>query len=226
MRKLLILILLAGMLLAGCSGKSEALTTAPEGQQEPGIQTAVPEAAPEGKQVYTLIPGKSVASYEVGETFLNEGNRFAIAVGITSSVSGEVWLDPAHPDQARVGPVQVDISRLSSDSVRRDGFIQERFLESARFPIATFTPTAIEGLPESYQAGEEIQFQISGDLTVHEVTRPVTFSVIASLEDGVLTGSAESTILMSDFGVGPVEVAGILKTEDQVKLLLTFVASN
>ena len=65
---------------------------------------------------------------------------------------------------------------------------------------------------------------MTGDLTVKETTRPVTFDVTASLQGDTLTGRAETTILMSDFGVGPISILGVLTTEDQAKLILEFVA--
>jgi hypothetical protein len=39
-----------------------------------------------------------------------------------------------------------------------------------------------------------------------------------------LTGEAGTTILMSEFGIGPISIAGILNTEDEIKLSFTFVA--
>jgi hypothetical protein len=42
--------------------------------------------------------------------------------------------------------------------------------------------------------------------------------------DGVLVGEATTTILMSDFGVGPISVLGILNTEDEVKLTIELTA--
>jgi polyisoprenoid-binding protein YceI len=65
---------------------------------------------------------------------------------------------------------------------------------------------------------------VTGDLLVRETTRPVTFEVTASLNGDALTGTATTTILMSDFGVGPITILGVLGTEDQVKLAFEFVA--
>jgi hypothetical protein len=44
------------------------------------------------------------------------------------------------------------------------------------------------------------------------------------LEDGTLTGEATTTILMSDFGVGPISILGFIETEDEVILNFNFVA--
>jgi polyisoprenoid-binding protein YceI len=129
-----------------------------------------------------------------------------------------------NPTNSQVGEIQVDISQFQSDSPRRDNAIRDRFLESARFPIATFIPQDIQVLPESYQEGQPVNLKITGDLTVHEVTQPVTFDVTLQFEGDTLTGEATTTILMSDFQVGPISMAGILNTEDEVNLIFNFVA--
>lgn len=186
---------------------------------------AVQPAAPAGSAtVYHIVPGESQVSYEVGEVFFSQNNRYNLAIGVTTQVQGDVTLDSANPAASQIGPIQIDISQFTSDSGRRDNVIRDRWLESGAYPMATFTPTAIEGLPATYTEGQEITFKVTGDLTVKQVTKPVTFDVTAKLQGGVLTGTATTTILLSDFGVGPIEIGGMLKTEDQAKLTLAFVA--
>lgn len=185
--------------------------------------TAEAQAAPAGN-VYNIVSGESTAQYEVGETFINQDNRFAVAVGTTPAVAGQITFDPAAPQQAALGPITVDISKFQSDSSRRDGALRDRFIESAKYPLATFVTKEINGLPASYTPGQEVSFTISGDLTIRETTRPVTFQVKAKLDGGTLTGVATTTILMSDFGFGPISIAGILGTEDEVKFTLNLVA--
>lgn len=176
-----------------------------------------------GTVVYKIVPGESSATYEVGETFFND-NRFNLAVGRTPQVSGEVRVDAANPQNSSIGPLEIDISQFQSDSSRRDNIIRDRFLESGRFPLATFTPNGISGLPTSYSPGQELTFQVTGDLIVKETTKPVTFDVTVRLDGDTLSGTAVTTILLSDFGVGPIEIAGMLGTEDQAKLTLAFIA--
>jgi len=194
------------------------------------LPTATPQVAPTaptaggGIVVFKIVPGESQATYEVGETFFNQNNRFNVAVGVTSAVEGQIEANLADPPASRLGPITVDVSQLRSDSSRRDNYIRNNALESARYPIVTFTPTAVEGLPTTYAEGQDYTFRVSGNLTVREVTRPVTFEVTARLEGQTLSGTATTTIRMSDFGIGPIDLVGILRTEDEVKLTLKFVA--
>jgi len=196
-------------------------------QVEATVEQTAPPAqpvAPAGVVVYKIVPGESTVTYEVGETFFNQENRFAIAIGRTPQINGEVSVDSANPQNSQLGTLEIDVSQLKSDSSRRDGAIRSRFLESDRYPIATFTPTSIEGLPATYTPGQELSFKVTGDLKVKETTQPVTFDVTAKVEGDTLSGVASTTILMSQFGVGPITLAGILGTEDEVKLTFAFVA--
>ena len=161
--------------------------------------------------------------YEVGEVFLDD-NRFAVAIGVTNGINGKIYLDLSNPLASLVSPIEVDISQFTSDSQRRDNKIRSDFLESSTFPIATFAPKQIDGLPKTYSEGESLTFKITGDLTIKEVTKSVTFVVTAMVQDDTLSGEASTTVLMSDFGVGPISILGILETEDDVKLAFTFTA--
>jgi predicted lipoprotein with Yx(FWY)xxD motif/polyisoprenoid-binding protein YceI len=174
--------------------------------------------------LFRIVPQESKVTYEVGETFLNDNNRFNVAIGQTGQIEGEIKVDPENPQASTISPISVDISQFTSDSNRRDTAIRERFLESNKFPTATFVPTKIDGLPTTYNPGETITFTVTGDLTIREITQSVTFEVTMEGSEAGLTGEAKTSILMSDFGVGPISVAGILNTEDQVLITLNLVA--
>lgn len=187
-------------------------------------QPTAGQASASGPTVYNIIPGESQLQYEVGEVFINDNNRFAVAVGVTPQVTGEISINRSAPQNSTIGTITADISQFQSDSGRRDNAIRGRFLESERFPTVTFVPTQIEGLPEDYQDGQEVQLKISGDLTIRDVTRPVNFDATVRLDGDQLSGQATTIILMSDYQFGPISIAGILKTEDEAKVTLTFLA--
>lgn len=199
---------------------------APPAATEPPATEPTTESAPSasGSILYKIVPGESQLQYEVGEVFIDENNRFAVAIGVTPQVAGEINLDLAAPQNSSLGTFTADISQFQSDSGRRDNAIRGRYLESGRYPTVTFVPTSVEGLPETYQEGQDIPLKITGDLTIREKTLPVTFDAVVRLEGNQLNGQATTTILMSDFEFGPISIAGILKTEDEAKVTLTFVA--
>jgi polyisoprenoid-binding protein YceI len=190
--------------------------------------TAAPTQASAGAnegsvQLYRIDAAQSEVRYEVGETLFNQNNRFNLAVGRTQGVAGDVLVDFSRPSNSQIGEIVIDVSQFTSDESRRDNYIRRTGLESSRYPQANFVTRAIEGLPAQVAIGDQVTFSISGDLTVKETTRPVTWNITLTLEDGRLAGSASTEILMSDFGVGPIRLP-LLATEDQVKLFLDFVA--
>jgi polyisoprenoid-binding protein YceI len=193
----------------------DAATTAPtEAAQTDAASTA---------QRYLIVPTESEVRYEVAETFLRD-NRLATAIGVTQEIEGAITVDPENPQNSTIGVITIDISAFTSDEDRRDQAIRDRWLESATYPIATFEPTEITGLPETYTEGDELSFQVTGDMTVRETTNPVTFDVTAQVMDGELVGTATTDIKMTDFGFDPPDIAGILRAEDDVRLIFDFVA--
>jgi polyisoprenoid-binding protein YceI len=184
--------------------------------------TAAAAPATGAAVVYHIDPAQSEAHYEVGETFF-QGNRFNLAVGRTKGIAGEVLVDFANPANSQIGAIVIDVSQLTSDEGRRDNFIRNNALQSSQYPQATFKPTKIEGLPASAKPGDQLTLKVTGDLTVKETTKPVTFDVTLTAGQDKLTGTATAEILLSDFGAGPIQLA-ILQTEDKAKLVFDFVA--
>ncbi|MBT3392296.1 MAG: YceI family protein [Chloroflexi bacterium] len=235
MKRNLIMMILLVFLLAACQTAevAPAETEVPQTDVEamPAADThdeempAEEAAAPaDGALTYTLAAGETTLSYSVGETFINQNNKFATAVGVTGSVAGTITLDTANLQSAALSTITAEVVEFTSDSSRRDNTIRDRFLESTKFPTVTFAPTAITGLPENYAPGDEITFQVMGDTTIRETTLPLAFNVSAKLENGALSGQATTTFLMSDFGFGPISIGGILETEDEVSMTLDYVA--
>jgi len=177
---------------------------------------------PVAQQLYRIDPAQSEVRYEVNETFVR-GNRLNTAIGRTKGVAGEIRVNFAQPSQSQMGEIVIDISQFTSDESRRDNFIRRQGLESATYPQATFKPASISGLPDKVAVGDNLKFTITGDLTVKQATKPVTWNVELKVGDKQLTGMASTQILMSDFGVGPIQIP-LLATEDQVKLIFDFVA--
>lgn len=207
---------------AATAAPAAVATSAPAATTAPAKPTDAPKPATPG--AYKIVPGQSKASYAVNEVFINRGNLLATAIGVSTVVNGEITLDPADPSKSKVGEITIDVSAFASDSGQRDNYIRRNSLESTKFPLARFKPTAITGLPASYKDGDELKFKMTGDMTVREATAPVTFDVTAKLAGGKLTGTATADVKMTDFKFNPPDIAGVLKADNEVKLKLEFVA--
>lgn len=209
---------------------SDAVSPAPAGPAAapaaPAAQPAPPapaSQAPGGAVLvrYVVVPEQSEARYRAGETILRF-NRPNVAVGVTRAISGEILFDPQQPAASRLGIFTVDISRLQSDEPRRDQAIRERWLESARYPLARFQATSVE--VGQAEGGGPVPVTLHGQLTIRDVTRPVTFQGTFQVEGDVLRATASTRILMTDFGFEPPSIAGLLRADNEVQVEVDIVA--
>jgi polyisoprenoid-binding protein YceI len=124
--------------------------------------------------------------------------------------------------------ITVDLSSLQTDSSLRTRTLHSNILQTGNeaFRYATFSATGFSGLPASASVGETYNFQINGDLSIHGVTRSVTFdATVTPVSATRLEGNASLEILWGDYGIGvfrlPEQVASV---EDKVIVGLIFVA--
>jgi len=225
LRKLLLTTALAlTVFLGACGGAAKDPAPAAPANPATTAAPAAPANIPTGMKRFVIKPADSKVSYKVKETFLQKGNTLVEAVGVTQVLTGEILFDSAQPQKSQVGEIKIDIKAFKSDSERRDGKIQEQWLESAKYPLATFKPTKIEGLPAAYKDGEEISLQIGGDLTVRTKTTPVTFETKGKIEGNKMSGLATTKVKMSELGVEVPNVLNILTVEDEFQIEFSFVA--
>jgi polyisoprenoid-binding protein YceI len=178
-------------------------------------------AATSDQVVYRVDPSRSSASYEVKEEL---AGLQTTAKGTTHGIASDILIDRQDPAQSRLGEVVVNVEQLTSDSTLRDKRIRTEYLESHEHPLVKLSNAQLDGLPASIADGQTASFTITGDLTVHDVTRKVTWKATASIKDDTLIADATATVKMSDFGVGPITLIGLVRTSDDVTLHLSLVA--
>ena len=166
---------------------------------------------------------RSSVTYEVDEILAGVDKT---ATGTTEAVAGDIAIDTTDPSASQIGTIVVNVEQFTSDSALRDKRIRTDFLNSTDFPMAEFEATSIEGIPEDLDGGATAELTIEGDLTVAETTAPATFTGTATLDDDTLTADLTTTVLMSDYEVGPISVAGLVKTGDEVDLTFHLVADR
>ena len=176
-------------------------------------------------RTFAIVPAQTEASYTVQEQFLNR-NLPNQAVGTTNAVEGAFQFTADGQPTGQVTKIMVDLRTLKSDSNMRDQRIRSQWLESNTYPYAEFVSTGVEGVPTSYAQGQEISFKLTGNMTIHNTTRPVTFDVTGKLVGDTVTGTATTQLLMKDFGFDPPSVAGILTVQDGVTVTVNFTAAE
>jgi len=121
--------------------------------------------------------------------------------GEFTKTEGSVTIDPADVTKSSV-EATIDAASVNTRDEKRDGHLKSPdFFDVAKFPKITFKSTKVE------KAGEG-KLKVTGDLTLHGVTKAVVLDVTgpsAEVKDpyGALRRglSATTTINRKDFGV-------------------------
>ena len=138
--------------------------------------------------------------------------------GRFNDFSGEFSFDEKDPSKNKVS-LEVDVSSLDSNHARRDKHLRsEDFLDTDKFPKATFVSTG-------YKPTGNGMAELSGDLTLHGVTKPIIVEVehIGGGKDpwgGYRDGFQGSvTIKPADWGIKMVDKLG--PASEEVELFLS-----
>lgn len=176
---------------------------------------------------FTIVPEESEARFQVQEVLTGVDTT---VIGATNSVEGTITVNTEDPSASSVNTIRVDLSTLQTDNNFRNRAIHDRILETGNpdFQHAAFVGTGVSGLPDTIAVGDTVDFQVTGNLTLHGVTQEVTFDTTATLvSEDRLEGLASLPILYSDYGVQIIQLPPqVASVEDQVILELEFVATS
>jgi len=235
-----LLVVLMSILISGCAGAPPANTpaaastavppTAAAAANTPAAPTAAaktpaaantPAVSASGALRFVTVAGANEARYRVREQLANR-DLPSDAIGVTNDVSGTLTVDAAGKVLADQSRFVIGLASLKSDSGRRDGFVANNVLQSNRFPTAVFVPTAANGLPSPLPASGQGTFELSGDLTIRDVTRPVTWQITITREGDKLSGTAATSFTFKDFNLTQPRVPVLLSVQDTIKLEFDF----
>ena len=198
--------------------------------QEEATPTNEPTAAPEP----TEVPATGPIIFEIDQT--ESEVRFTLdevlrgspktVIGVSDQVAGQIAVDLTDLSTAQVGVILVNARTLATDNNFRNRSIRNLILETDAYEFITFTPTAITGLPETAVSGDTLTFQMTGDLTIRDMTNEVVFEVTATaVSESRLEGTAVTTILRSAYQLVIPEVEGVANVSDEVLLEIDFVGT-
>jgi polyisoprenoid-binding protein YceI len=176
----------------------------PEPQVDPDVETATPQPEPQ-EAALPEADGAVDADTEatvVTETPAEASSQEDEPVEEISASLFTFEIVPAESDlsSAQVGTIQVNARTLVTDSDFRNRAVKNRILLTDNYEFVTFTPTEVIGLPETGAVGETYTFQIAGDLTITDVTRPVTFDAVATAtSEAQIEGTATTAFPYTDF---------------------------
>jgi polyisoprenoid-binding protein YceI len=175
------------------------------------------------KTTYTIDSAHSGAHFTVRHMMITNVR------GAFRNIKGTVVYDAENPADSRV-EAEIDAATIDTREAQRDAHLRSAdFLDVEKFPAITFRSTAIAG------AGEG-EWKVTGDLTIHGVTRTVVLNVEGLAPDGkdpwgnVRSGASATTkIKRSDFGLtwnAALETGGFLVGDElKIELELALVKS-
>lgn len=195
---------------------------------EPTAETVAPtaevvEAAAGTLTVFTIDQGASSVRFELNEELRGQPTT---VVGVTDQVAGELALNPSDLSQTQIGTLQINARTLLTDNNFRNRAIQNEILDTGGFEFITFVPTSIDGMPASASVGDTVEFTITGDLTIRDITAPATFTVQATMvSDSQVTGSASTVITRAAYDLRIPSVPSVANVEEEVELYIDFTAN-
>ena len=181
-------------------------------------------AAPDPSKPAKLeITEGTIARYKVREQLA--GISFpSDAVGTTGTVAGAIVVKPDSTIDAVLSRIIVDLRTIKSDQSMRDGYIQGQTLETEKYPMIEFVPRRAVGLPSPLPSGMQAQagFQLIGDMTMHGVTKEVTWNIVVTFGADQVAGRATTTLTFGTFNLIKPSLARLLSVDDKIELEIEF----
>jgi polyisoprenoid-binding protein YceI len=168
-------------------------------------------ASPATLTTWKLDPAHSAAEFKVKHMMISN---------VKGSFSGLTGTLIEHQTDSTLSSVEasIDLATVNTGDAQRDGHLKSAdFFDIEKFPTMTFKSTEVKHKGEA-------EYAVTGDLTLHGVTRPVTFAVEGPSAPGKdpwgntrIGLSATTKINRKDFGLAwnsALETGGVLVGED------------
>ncbi len=158
---------------------------------------------------------------------LNEllGGEPTTVVGTTNLVSGPISFSADAPQDAKLGEIAVNARGFATDNGFRNRAIHNAILDTGGYEYIRFVPTAITGLPDALTLGEPASLEISGTLTIKNISHEVTFSAqVTPVSQTELAGHAETMVAYADYDIFIPSAPRVADVDEEVLLEIDFVA--
>lgn len=165
------------------------------------------------KNTYQIDPAHSHVQFSVRHLMLSN------VKGTFSGVTGTALYDPEKPEET-TAEATIDVHTINTNDEKRDGHLKSPdFFDAAQYPHMTFKSTAVERSGDGYK--------VTGNLTLHGVTKEVTLTVEDVSEEGKdpwgnlrIGANVKGKLKRGDFGLtwnSPLDTGGVV-IGDEVKL--------
>jgi polyisoprenoid-binding protein YceI len=175
-----------------------------------------PELASGARTTFEIVSESSEVRFIIFEELRGEP---VDVVGISNQVAGQFLVDFASPANSRLGTIRINARTFVTDEERRDRATRNRILYTDDFEYITFVPEEISGLNGAIMEGEPVEFTVSGNLTIRDVSRPAVFEASLTLASpDILLGAARTTVSRRDFDLVIPNLPFIANVADEVRL--------
>jgi polyisoprenoid-binding protein YceI len=148
----------------------------------------------------------SVVGYRVSEVLLGQNST---AVGRTSKVWGSLNVSGTSITKAAF---TTNMASVVSDQSQRNAQFDGRIMDVAQYPTATFTLTSPIKLASIPPSGTTTKSTATGNLTMHGVTKSITFTVTIERTGSGLSALAEIPIQFSKWNIANPSIGGFVTT--------------
>jgi polyisoprenoid-binding protein YceI len=166
----------------------------------------------------------SIVGYRVSEKLLGQNST---AVGRTSKVWGSIDVSGTTITTATFS---VNMASVVSDQSERNAQFNGRIMNVSQYPTAKFTLTSPIKLSSVPQQGVITKHGATGELTMHGVTKPITFNFSIEGTASGLEALAEIPVQFSTWNIANPSIGGFVTTADngtlEVLLNVTTGAGN
>jgi len=173
----------------------EAQQAAPSKDAPPAVvksaaEPATPAGAPSGS--LTISPETSKVEFIGSKVTGSHKGGF-------KAFSGTAELTPDGASLAALN-VEIDMNSTWADDPKLTGHLKAPdFFDVAKFPKATFVTTEIK--PGGDKGATDTTHTVTGNLTLHGVTKSISFPAKVTMADGGLTLASDFSLNRKDFGI-------------------------
>lgn len=161
----------------------------------PMAPSASTDLANVAKGDYAIDPEHTNVMFELSHM------GFSTFVGRFNKTSGDLSFDTKKPQKSKIA-VTIDVGSIDTKVPKLDEHLKDAdFFDAAKYPDIKFKSTKVEKLTDTTG-------RVTGDLTMHGVTKPVTLDVTyvgggqhPMFKKSAIGFSARGTIKRSDFGI-------------------------
>lgn len=217
------------VLQAACGGAAAPSPSA-------AVVTSAPTASPAATVATTAVPQASAITWNVDASskatirVREQLVRLPSPIDALINISGAQGAFTLSPDGtfAPGSRISVDMTTITTDDRQRTDSIRRDPLEVTRFRTSELVPKTTSGLTLPLPTSGDFSFTLTGDLTLHGVTKSVTFDVRATRADGTLTAiaTANPSWKFGDFGMRPPTSFSVLSIVDEIRMEFALVANE